>query len=339
MSAQTPSPSPEHFFEAATSYQRSAALKAAVELELFTAVGEGSRDARSIAERCRASERGVRILADFLVIHGFLTKDEGGYALTQDSAFFLDRRSPAYMGGTLEFLLAPSLLKGFEDLAGAVRQGGTVFDDGGTVSVENPVWVKFARAMAPMAAPAAGQLPPLVGAQTEGKFKVLDIAAGHGLYGLAFARHNPEAEVVALDWPAVLEVAKENAKKVGAEGRYSTIEGDAFGAEFGGGYDVVLLTNFLHHFDPPTCEQLLRKVRASLNEGGAAVTLEFVPNEDRVTPPLSAAFSLTMLAGTPGGDAYTYPELERMFANAGFSSSEAHQLQASPQQAIVSRKG
>src|SRR5215218_8369389 len=230
MSAQTQSPSPEHFFEAATSYQRSAALKAAVELELFTAVAEGNRDARSIAERCKASERGVRILCDFLVITGFLTKDGGAYGLTQDSAVFLDRRSPAYMGGTLEFLLAPSLLKGFDELAGAVRKGGTVVPEGGTVSVENPIWEKFARAMVPMAAPVAGQLPPLVGARQEGKFKVLDIAAGHGLYGLAFARHNPEAEVVALDWPAVLEVAKENARTAGAE-HYSTIEGDAFGAE------------------------------------------------------------------------------------------------------------
>jgi 2-polyprenyl-3-methyl-5-hydroxy-6-metoxy-1,4-benzoquinol methylase len=338
MSAQTQPPSPEHFFEAVTAYQRSAALKAAVELGLFTAVAEGRRDARSIAERCGAAERGVRILADFLVITGFLTKDADGYGLTPDSAIFLDQRSPAYMGGTLEFLLAPSLLKGFEELAGAVRKGGTVVPEGGTVSVENPVWEKFARAMVPMAAPVAGQLPPLVGARPEGKLKVLDLAAGHGLYGLAFARHNPEAEVVALDWPGVLEVAKEHARAAGVAERYSTIEGDAFGAEFGEGYDVVLLTNFLHHFDPPTCEQLLRKVRAALKEGGAALTLEFVPNEDRVTPPLSAAFSLTMLAGTNGGDAYTYPELERMFANAGFSSSEAHPLTASPQQAIVSRK-
>ncbi len=338
MSAQNKQPSPEHFFQATNAYQRSAALKAAVELELFTAVAEGNRDARALAERCQASERGVRILADFLVVNGFLTKDGGTYGLTQDSAIFLDRRSPAYMGGALEFLLAPTLLAGFEDLAGAVRKGGTVIPEGGTVAAENPLWVKFARAMAPMAAPAAGQLPPLVGAKQEGKFKVLDIAAGHGLYGLAFARHNPEAEVVGLDWPAVLEVAKENAGKLGAAERYSTIEGDAFGADFGEGYDVVLLTNFLHHFDPPTCEQLLRKVHAALKEGGAALTLEFVPNEDRVTPPMSAAFSLTMLAGTPAGDAYTYPELERMFANAGFASSEAHQLPASPQQAIVSRK-
>lgn len=338
MSAQTEHPSPLHFFESVTAYQRSAALKAAVELELFTAVAEGNHDARSIAARCGASERGTRILADFLVIGGFLTKDAGSYGLTRDSAIFLDKRSPAYVGGMVDFLLAPSLLAGFEDLAGAVRKGGTVVPEGGTVAAGNPLWVEFARAMAPMAAAVAGGLPPLVGAPAEGKFKVLDIAAGHGLYGLAFARHNPEAEVVGLDWPAVLEVAKENARQWGAAGRYSTVEGDAFGAEFGGGYDVVLLTNFLHHFDPPTCEQLLRKVHAALREGGAALTLEFVPNEDRVTPPAAAAFSLTMLAGTPAGDAYTFDELQRMFANAGFTSSEAHELPGSPQHAIVSRK-
>jgi 2-polyprenyl-3-methyl-5-hydroxy-6-metoxy-1,4-benzoquinol methylase len=335
MSAQTP-PSPEHFFQLANAYQGTAALKAAVELEIFTAVAEGRRDAESIAERCGASERGARILCDYLVVAGLLTKEGGAYGLTGDSAVFLDRRSPAYMGGSLEFLLAPTLTSNFEDLAGVVRRGGTLSDEGGTVAAENPLWVKFARAMVPMAAPVADALPPLAGAGT-GRQKVLDIAAGHGLYGLAFARHNPSARVVALDWPAVLEVAKENAQAAGVAERFSAIEGDAFTAEYGEGYDVILLTNFLHHFDPPTCEQLLRKVRAALAPEGVALTLEFVPNEDRVTPPVSAAFSLMMLAGTNGGDAYTYPELERMFANAGFTSSEAHPLPASPQQAIVSR--
>ncbi|HEX8499720.1 MAG TPA: class I SAM-dependent methyltransferase [Pyrinomonadaceae bacterium] len=338
MSAQTPQPSPELFFQAATAYQLSAALKAAVELGLFTAVAEGNRDPRSLAARCEASERGVRILSDYLVVAGLLTKDGGGYGLTQDSAVFLDQRSPAYMGGTLEFLLAPSLVAGFEDLAGAARKGGTVIPEGGTVSAENPVWVKFARAMAPMAAMPADVIAREALAGREGKLRVLDIAAGHGLYGIAFARQNPSAEVVALDWPAVLEVAKENARAAGVAERHSTIEGDAFGAEFGGPYDVVLLTNFLHHFDPPGCVRLLRKVRAALADGGAAVTLEFVPNEDRVSPPLPAAFSLTMLAGTPGGDAYTFPELERMFAEAGFSHSELRPLPASPQSLVISKR-
>jgi hypothetical protein len=66
--------------------------------------------------------------------------------------------------------------------------------------------------------------------------------------------------------------------------------------------------------------------------------LEFVPNEDRVSPPIPASFSLTMLSGTPSGDAYTFPEFARMFKNAGFAHAELHQLPAIPQQVIISRK-
>jgi len=210
--------------------------------------------------------------------------------------------------------------------------------EGGTVAPENPVWVKFARAMSPLIATPAQMIAKLVDDGEDRKVKVLDIAAGHGLFGIAIARQNPNAEVIALDWPNVLEVAKENARAAGVSDRYATIEGSAFDVDYGVGYDLVLLTNFLHHFDPPTCETLLHKVRAALSDGGRAVTLEFVPNEDRVSPPIPAAFSLLMLSGTPGGDAYTFPELERMFANAGFSDSQLHQLPMSPQSLIISRK-
>ena len=338
MSEQTQQPSPELFFQTVNSYQRTAAVKAAIELDVFSAIGEGNATAGEIAASRGASERGVRILCDFLVITGLLTKEGGRYRLTQDSALFLDSRSPAYMGGAIEFILAPSLVAGFEDLASAVRNGGTAMPEGGTVSPENPVWVKFARAMAPMMAMPAQIIAGMSADLSGRKIKVLDIAAGHGLFGIAFARQFPEAEVFALDWPAVLEVAKENALAAGVADRYRVIEGSAFDADFGSGYDVVLLTNFLHHFDPPTCETLLRKVRSALKEGGRALTLEFVPDEDRVSPPVPASFSLTMLAGTPGGDAYTFPELERMFSNAGFARSELQDLPASPEKLVISHK-
>lgn len=338
MSEQTQQPSPELFFQTINSYQRTAAVKAAIELELFTAIGEGNTTAAELAAHCNVSERGARILCDYLSINGLLTKEGGRYGLTQDSAFFLDRRSPAYMGGTLEFLLTPSLITNFDDLATAVRRGGTVSDEGGTVAPENPIWVKFARAMVPMAAMPSQAIAGMSEDLSGRELKVLDIAAGHGLYGIAFAQRFPEASVYALDWPAVLEVAKEHASAAGVAERYHTIEGSAFDADFGEGFDVVLLTNFLHHFDPPTCETLLRKVQAALKDGGRALTLEFVPDEDRLTPPAAAAFSLMMLAGTPGGDAYTYSELERMFANAGFARSELRALPASPQKLVVSYK-
>ena len=331
-------PSPELFFQTINAYQRTEALKAAIELEVFAAIGEGNASATEIATRCQTSERGMRTLCDFLCIMGFLNKDGNHYSLTADSAMFLDKRSPAYLGGAIEFISSPNLTEAFKNFADVVRRGGTTMSEGGTVAPENPIWVKFARGMAPMMALPAQLTAKLVDPAANRELKILDIAAGHGLYGLAFAKNNPQASIVALDWPNVLEVAKENARNAGLIDRYSTIEGSAFDMDYGTGYDLVLLTNFLHHFDPATNEQLLRKVHAALAEGGRAITVEFVPNEDRISPPDAAAFSVVMLGSTPHGDAYTFSELERMFANAGFSRSEIHPLPPSIQQVVISEK-
>ena len=331
-------PSPQLFFQTINAYQRTEALKAAIELEVFTAIGEGKTSAPEIANRCQTSERGMRILCDFLCIIGFLTKEGQRYGLTPDAATFLDKKSPAYMGGTIEFLLSPMLTDNYKDLVAVVRKGGTLSPEGGTVAHEHPIWEKFARAMAPMMALPSQLMAKLVDPAADKKLKVLDIAAGHGLYGIAFAQINPAAEIVAVDWPAVLTVARENAEKAGVRNRYSTIGGSAFDAEFGDGYDLVLLTNFLHHFDPETCETLLKKVWAALKDGGRVATLEFVPNEDRISPPDAAGFSVMMLGSTQSGDAYTFSELDRMFKNAGFSRSELHPLPPAIQQVVISEK-
>jgi 2-polyprenyl-3-methyl-5-hydroxy-6-metoxy-1,4-benzoquinol methylase len=158
------------------------------------------------------------------------------------------------------------------------------------------------------------------------------------MFGISIAARHPGAEVHALDWADVLAVAAENAEKAGVTERHTRIPGNAFDHPFGDGYDVVLLTNFLHHFDRPTCTALLRKVHAALADGGRAITLEFVPNEDRVTPLDQASFAMIMLATTASGDAYTFAELEGMASEAGFRSSELHRLAVAPQSVVVSTK-
>lgn len=150
MSTNSPHPSPNLFFETANAYQRSAALKAAIDLELFTAIGTAGATAQEAALKCGAAERGVRILCDHLTIGGFLTKQDGRYTLTPDSATFLDQKSPAYLGGTLQFLQSPTIMAGFEHLTQAVRTGGTALLGAGTVEDAHPVWEDFARAMMPM---------------------------------------------------------------------------------------------------------------------------------------------------------------------------------------------
>ena len=333
----TRQPTPALLFDTVNAYQRTEAIKSAIELSLFSIIAEGKTTTKEIAEACGTSERGTRILCDYLVIIGFLTKQDGKYSLTPDSAVFLDKGSPAYMGTVIEFMLSPMLTDHFKQLTAAVRKGGSA-GEVTPLEPEHPVWVKFARAMAPMMAMPSQLLAQLADPNPLRKLKVLDIAAGHGLYGLAFAKHNPQAEVTALDWPNVLEVAKENAQAAGVLDRYQIKPGSAFDVDYGNDYDVILLTNFLHHFDPHTCEALLRKVHGALSEGGRAITLEFVPNDDRVTPPQAAAFSMMMLGSTPAGDAYTFAELDKMFRNAGFTRSELHELPPTIQRVVISHK-
>jgi ubiquinone/menaquinone biosynthesis C-methylase UbiE len=324
--AASTGPSPQLFFETANAFQKSEALKAAVELELFTAIGEGKHTSEEIAARCNASARGTGILCDFLVINGFLTKQGNRYSLTPDSAVFLDKKSPAYLGSALRFLLAPNKVDGYKHLAETVRKGGTTIEQH-AMQPENPIWVEFARSMAPLMTMPAEVLATLLKAEQGKPWKVLSLAVGHGLYETALARHNPNAEIWVVDWPSVLELARTNAANAGIGNRFHTIPGSAFDVEYGADYDLALVVNFLHHFDKAACETLLKKVQASLKPGGQVVIVEFVPNEDRVSPTVPAAFSLIMLAETPGGNAYTFSEFQQMLRNSGFQNLELHPLE------------
>jgi ubiquinone/menaquinone biosynthesis C-methylase UbiE len=329
-------PSAEIVFDTLFAYQRSAALKAAIELDLFTAIDSGATTASTIATRCKASERGIRILSDFLCTIGLLHKTGNAYQITPESAAFLSTRSPAYLGTTMRFLLRTELKQNMETLTEAVVRGTVPPSGNNNVSDENPIWVEFARSMAPMMVPAAHGIAELV-ANKPGALKVLDIATGHGLFGITIAQRNPRAEIVAVDWPSVLTVATGNAATAGVQDRYRTVAGDAFKVPFPGPFDVALITNFLHHFDPPTCTDFLRKVHSALAPGGRVVVLEFVPNPDRVSPPVPARFSLAMLANTPAGDAYTLKELQQQLGDAGFRHVSAHAL-PTPQTVLLAEK-
>ena len=337
MAAQGPSPA--LFFDTISAYQRTEALRAAIELDLFSFVAAGRRTATELAEGCQANARGIRILADYLTIIGFLQKHGDRYELTGDSRAFLDRSSPAYVGDAARFMLAPEMRASFHQLTAAVRRGGTAVSDQGTVSDDNPIWVEFARAMAPLMQMPARLLADLVGGDAGQPLRVLDVAAGHGVHGITIADCYPQAHVTALDWANVLAVAEENARRAGLDGRYALRPGSAFDVDWGGPYDIVLLTNFLHHFDVPTCDKLAAKAYAALAPGGRALTLDFIPEPDRITPPPTASFALVMLATTAHGDAYTFEEYQLMFARAGFSRSEFHPLPPTTQQAVVSYKG
>jgi hypothetical protein len=326
--------SPELFVDGVLAYQKTAALKAAVELDLFSALQAESGKLGPTAARIGAAERGVRILCDFLTVQGFLGKEGGVYQLTPSTQTFLTRPSPAYMGGVMDFLAAPEMLAlWLTDPVAAVRNGGSV--GLANMSPENPVWVKFARAMVPFVMPIISKLAAEVASWPKRPERVLDIAAGHGLFGITLAQANPGLEVTALDWPVVLTVARDNATVGKVAERYQTLEGSAFDLDWGTGYDLVLLANFLHHFDRDTCVGLLKRAKAALATGGRALAVEFVPNDDRVSPPLPAAFAYMMLASTSAGDAFTLTELQDMGRAAGFSHVAGKPAEPTPETFVI----
>jgi SAM-dependent methyltransferase len=321
---------PAPFVDGLLGYQQTAALYAAVKLDLFSLVCAGTDTAEGIAAASGAAPRGVRILADYLTIRGFLEKSGQRYQPAPVTRAFLDRASPSCMSGIVDFLASREMLDTFlTDPTSYVRNGGS--PGLANIAAENPVWVTFAEVMGPFMGGQANLVAEHVAAWPDKPRRVLDIAAGHGLFGIAIAKAIPNAEITAVDWPAVLEVARANALRAGLLDHYHLCGGNAFDVDWGTGFDLVMLPNFLHHFDHDGCVAILRRVRASLALGGRTLAVEFVPNDDRVSPPMAGMFSFIMLGSTPSGDAYTQAELDAIGRDAGYSSVAVTPLQPTPQ--------
>ncbi len=330
-------PNPVIIFDTLNAFQRTGALKAAIQLKVFTVLGKGPLGSHAIATACNTSPRGMRILCDYLTVIGFLEKASDAYALTPTAAVFLDQDSPHYMGSVASFVAADAIMDTYRDVAGAVRHGGTLLPDGGSTNIDFELWVEFAKSMGPMMKPAAEFIAERVAEKfAAAPIRVLDIAAGHGLFGITIAKRMADVQIVALDFDRVLAVANQNAAIAGVSDRYTLLPGDAMSVEFGDGFDCVLLTNFLHHFGAGKCKELLKKVRAALKPGGFAISLDFIPNEDRVSPATAATFALTMLMSTDQGDAYTFAEYDDMFTAAGFVSNQLIDIPNSPSRLVVS---
>lgn len=330
-------PNPAMVFDTLNAYQRTGALRAAIELRIFSIIHRTPLNVERIAQECQASSRGVRMLCDYLTVHGFLSRSQTEYSLTPTSAVFLDEASPQYMGAMARFVASDEMIDTFCGVTGSVKKGGTLLPDGGSTKLDYEPWIEFAESMAPMMMPSAMFIAGLV-SERFGKrpIRVFDIAASHGQFGLSIARQFPESSVVAQDFAPVLTVTRRNVEEAGMMKRYEFLPGDVMTIDYPGMFDVILLTNFLHHFSQSACENLLRRLKSHLNPGGIIVTLEFVPNEDRISPPMPATFALTMLMTTGEGDAYTFAEYCRMFSSAGFHQNQLLDVPQSPSRVIVS---
>jgi len=331
-------PNPQLVWDTINAYQRTAALHAAIDLDLFTLIADGIDTVADLVAKSGASARGIRILCDYLAVTGFLWKSDIGYQLTPTSSVFLNRKSPGFMGSMVNFLNSPKLMAGFANFTETVRRGATQLESGGVNEPEFSEWVTFAEYMTPLMTNACELIAEECARVSGSPMRVLDLGAGHGLFGIAVARRIPEAEITAQDWPNVLKIAQRNAYSAGIGDRYHLLPGDVLEIDLGREYGIVLLPNLLHHFEQSTCIQILQKTHRSMTEGGRLMILEFVPNEDRVTPAIPASFALMMLGVTPAGDVYTTRQLHQLLSAAGFGRPIVVPVPQSPQCLVMSNR-
>ncbi len=313
---------PQRIMEMAWGYAPPLILESAVRNGLFDAMEKGPRTLAELCEATGVSERGARAVLNALVGFGFASKARGKYALTPESAAFLVRGKPGYLGGFLTHIseqLIPNWLK----LAETTRSGKPPQRvDAERTGAE--FFKSFVKDLFPMNHPAAVALADALAPELgEEPAEILDLAAGSGVGGLTIAQRSPGVRVTAVDWPMVTPVTEEVAAEMGLADRLRVIKGDILEADFGSGYRVATLGHILHSEGIDRSHRLLKRVFDALAPGGTIAIAEFIVKDDRTGPPQALIFAVNMLVHTEAGDTFSFEQMSNWLNETGF-----HQVRA-----------
>jgi ubiquinone/menaquinone biosynthesis C-methylase UbiE len=306
-------------------------LGAAIEHRIFDLLADGAKTAAEVSRENGASLRGVRAIMNALVGFELLKKDdEGRYSLTPESAAFLVRKNPDYVGGILRH--GDQLIPRWLPLSEIVKTGKPAM----AVNQEgdgSAFFVDFVEDLFPVGYPSA---KALAAAFPQAR-KVLDVAAGSGVWSIPLAQNSKEVRVTALDWPGVLPATRRVTERMGVAGQYEFLAGDLNSADLGNGYDLATLGQILHSEGETHSRALLGRVFQALAPGGTIAIAEFIANEDRTGPPLAMLFAVNMLVNTEDGDTFTVTEISQWLREAGFVDPRTMEVPA-PSPLILASK-
>ncbi|MEV5374517.1 class I SAM-dependent methyltransferase [Streptomyces nondiastaticus] len=328
---ELPSVDTKQLHDIARGYVKTALLRTALELRLFDPLADGPQTAAELAAHTDVHPRGMRILLDALAAIGLLRADGGQYVLPDGGAELLVSTSPRFFGGAVRLGASDWEWDAQKHLIDAVRHGGTVAPTH-ALTPEFDYWEEFATSTSWFNNGAAQlmteQLVPW--AKDRDSVDVLDIACSHGSYGFTFAQAEPRAVITGLDWPNVLEITRRHAERRGVADRFRTLPGDMFKTPLGGPYDIVMLTNVLHHFSQEEATELLRRAATAVKPGGriAVVGHTTDAHDTPHTNPLPYMFSVIMLVQTHSGETHSVDTYRQMLTDAGFVNPTSHSSEA-----------
>lgn len=309
---------PERIMQFAWGYAPPLILEAAVRHRIFDVLDKGPRTVEQLQAETGVSLRGLRAVLNTLVGVELLRREEQGqYALTPESSMYLVRGKPDYRG---EMLLHTSsqLLPKWMQLNEIVRTGKPAIsvnrEDEGAAFFQ-----QFVEGLFPFNYATAQALAGVLGiAEATKPVRILDLAAGSGVWGIVLAQNSPQVRVTAVDWPSVLAVTRRVAQREGVAERFQFVGGDLHEADFGTGHDIAIFGHILHSEGATRSRRLLQKTFAALAPGGTAVIAEWLVNDDRTGPPPALIFGVNMLVNTDEGDVFSFAEIGRWLEEAGF---------------------
>ncbi len=326
---ETTAVNPGRLLAVSGDYWQALTLHAAVKLDLFSAIEAGAALARDVAGQIDADPRATAMLLNALAAMGLITKDGDTFHNTEESRRFLVRSSPAYVGYMIWH--HHHLVAGWNRLDEAVRTGKPVRTG---ASFEDPeVRHNFLMGMFNLASMLAPQVARRV--DLTGRRRLLDLGGGPGTYAIHFCRRYESIEAVVFDRPETLPVAEAIIARYGLEGRIRFQGGDYRQGPLPDGFDVVWVSHILHAESPSTCAHLMAAIYAALQPGGMVLIHDFLLNENMDGPLFPALFSLNMLQGTDGGQAYSRGQVEAMLTTAGFDHVIAVALDSPNDSGIV----
>lgn len=318
MAANSPHVTPDRIRQLSSGYAPPLIIEAAIHHNVFDILDATPSTVEQVSAQNGASVRGLRILMNALVPLQLLTRsDDGVYSLTPESAAFLVSSRQPYIGGLLRHA-SGQLIPNWLHLTEVVRTGNPV----AAVNQEeagSEFFQQFVEAIFPNSYLGAQALADALGiAKAESVVKVLDVATGSGVWGIALAEKSVQVHVTAVDWPDVLTVTRRVAGRHGVLDRFQFVEGDLLTVEFGTGYNVVTLGQILHSEGEERSQTLLTRVYEALAPGGIVAIAEMVPDDDRRGPAHALIFAVNMLINTEHGDTYTFAEISEWLTQAGF---------------------
>ncbi len=301
-------------------------LEAALRHRIFDLLDAGPKTVEQVAVATGASPRGLQALMNALTSMQFLAKNGDSYSLTPESSTFLVTTKPTFAGGMFKHTsqILPNWLKLSEAVktgkpAKSVNQEGTGAD----------FFREFVEDLFSSGYPAAQALAKSLDLHAaQGAIRVLDIAAGSGVWSIAIAKKCPEARVTVVDWQGVIPVCQKVTARMGVADRYEYKPGDLLEVDYGAGFQIATLGHILHSEGEQRSRQLLKKVFAALAPGGTIAIAEMIPDDDHSGPPHANIFALNMLVHTDVGNTFTFAEMSRWLQETGFKNVQKLEVPA-----------